>query len=483
MFEELKDIVGEKNFSDNLIDRYIYASDASIHQSLPSVVVRPASAEEIQKIIRYANKEKIPVIARGAGTGEAGSAVPIDGGVVLDLKRMNKIKEIRIGDLLCRVEPGVVNDELNRELKESGFFFPPTPGSGKVCTIGGMIANNASGIRAIKYGATRDSVLGLKVVLPQGELVSLGTQTIIHSSGYQLARLIVGSEGTLGIIVEATIRLKPLPEKRAVGKAVFHKLEDAGKAISAIIAGGITPSALEILDEIVIKAINKVFDIGLPEAEAMILFECDGNEASIDYEVSKIKKVCQEFNSFSIDISNDPEEMEKIWEVRSSAFPASSRYKEDLVRVTLAEDVAVPVSKVSELVTGIHKIASKNGIIISTYGHAGEGLIHPNFLINPELSEQWEKAKKAASEVFAFAQSLGGTTSGEHGIGISKASYFKKERKNSLDMMRRIKKALDPNNILNPHKLMDAPEDFLTATKIRYRVNPVRESSLNGVKE
>ena len=197
MFEELKDIVGGENFSDDLTDRYIYSSDASIHQSLPSVILRPEKAEEVQEILKYANKEKIPVTPRGAGTGEVGGAVPIDGGMVLDLKRMNKIMEIRTGDLLCRVEPGVVNDELNKELKGfDRFFFPPTPGSGKVCTIGGMIANNASGMRAVKYGATRDSVLGLKVVLPQGELVSLGTQTIIHASGYQLERLMVGSEGS-----------------------------------------------------------------------------------------------------------------------------------------------------------------------------------------------------------------------------------------------------------------------------------------------
>jgi len=470
MFEELKDIVGGENFSDDLADRYIYSSDASIHQSLPSVILRPGNTEEVQEILRYANKEKIPVTPRGAGTGEVGGAVPIDGGIVLDLKRMNKIREIRIGDLLCKVEPGVINDELNRKLKEFGFFFPPTPGSGKVCTIGGMIANNASGMRAIKYGATRDCVLGLKVVLPQGELVSLGTQTIIHASGYQLERLMVGSEGTLGVIVEATLRLKPLPEKRAVGSAMFYKLEEASKAISAIIARGITPSALEFLDGIAIKSINKSFNFGLPEIEAIVLFECDGNKVSIDYEINKIKKVCQEFNSFRIEISNDSKEMEKIWETRSAVFPATSRYKENMTRVTLAEDITVPVSKLSELVVNIQRIASENGIIIATYGHAGEGLVHSSFLINPELSKQWERAKKAVSEIFALTQSLGGTTSGEHGIGICKAPYFKKERSEILEMMRGIKKALDPNNILNPHKLMDAPDDFFTASKLRYAI-------------
>jgi glycolate oxidase len=333
-----------------------------------------------------------------------------------------------------------------------------------------MIANNASGMRAVKYGATRDFVLGLKVVLPQGELVSLGTQTIIHSSGYQLERLMVGSEGTLGVIVEATLRLKPLPEKRAVGRAMFYKLEEAGKAVSAIVARGLTPSALEFLDEIVIKSINAAFHLGLPEIEAIVLFECDGNKVSIDDEMDKIKKVCQEFNSFRIDISNDPKEMEKIWEARNAAFPATSRYQEDLARVTLAEDVTVPISKLSELIVKFHSIASENGIIICTYGHAGEGLIHTSFLIDPESSQQWERARKAVTEVFALTQSLGGTTSGEHGIGITKAPYFKQERSEALEMMRKIKRALDPQNILNPHKLMDAPDDFFTATKLRYAI-------------
>lgn len=470
MFEKLKDIVGKKNYSDDLVDRYVYATDASIHKSLPSVIVRPGSAQEVQEIIRYANQEKIPVVPRGAGTGESGSAVPIDSGIILDLKRMNKIKEIRISDMLCKVEPGVVNDELNRELKSYGFSFPPTPGSGKVCTIGGMIANNASGIRAIKYGATRDFVLGLKVVLPDGELVSLGTETIIHASGYQLERLMVGSEGTLGVIVEATLRIKPLAEKRAAGRAMFSTLEDAGRAIATIVARGIIPSALEIMDDIVIQSVNKAFNIGLPDVDAIVLFECDGSKACIDEDVSKVKQVCEECGAFSVDVSDDPEQMEELWKVRSSAFPATSRYRESLVRVAIAEDVTVPVSRVTGLVSKIHEIASKNNIIIGAYGHAGEGLIHTTFLINPESFKDWENTKNAASEIFALAQSMGGTTSGEHGIGISKAPYFKKERKEAVEVMRKIKKALDPNNILNPHKLMDAPDDFLTATQMRYVV-------------
>jgi len=472
MLEELRAMVGEKNVSDDLADRYIYGSDASIHQSSPSVVVRPGSVEEIQEILRFANREKIPVVPRGAGTGESGSAVPLDGGIVLDLKRMDKILEIRPQDMFCRVEPGVINDELNLELKPYGFFFPPTPGSGKVCTIGGMIANNASGMRAIKYGATRDAVLGLKVVLASGDLVRMGTSTIIQASGYQLERLMVGSEGTLGVMVEATLRLKPLPEERAVGRALFYKLSQAGDAVSKIITKGIVPSALELMDEVAIKSVNKALKAGLPEVEALILFECDGIKASFNHEIQKIKKICEDCGAFDIIISDNPEEMEKLWEVRSSIFPATSMYKEDRIRATLAEDITVPVSRLRELVEGIHQIARENGIIIGTYGHAGEGLVHTAFLVNPRVSDEWDRTRKAVDEVFALAHQLGGTTSGEHGIGISKAPYFKKERKELLELMRGIKKVFDPHNILNPHKLMDAPEDFFTATKLRY---PVKE--------
>ncbi len=472
MLEELRAMVGDENVSDDVADRYVYGSDASMHQSSASVVVRPVSADEVQKILRFANGRKIPVVPRGAGTGESGSAVPIDGGIVLDLKRMDRILEVRPEDMFCRVEPGVVNDELNRQLKPCGFFFPPTPGSGKVCTIGGMIANNASGMRAVKYGATRDAVLGLKVVLANGDLVTMGSRTIIQASGYQLERLMVGSEGTLGVIVEATLRVRPLPEEKAVGRAVFYQLSQAGDAISKIVARGIVPSALELMDEVAIKSVNKALGAGLPEVEALILFECDGVKASFHHEIEKIKRILEECGAFDIVISDDPQEMEKLWEVRSSIFPATSMYKENRIRATLAEDITAPVSKLRELVEGIHQIARDNDLLIGTYGHAGEGLIHTAFLVDPRLPDEWDRTRKAVDEVFTLVYRLGGTTSGEHGIGISKAPYFKKERKDLLELMRGIKKVFDPNNILNPHKLMDAPEDFFTATKLRY---PIKE--------
>ncbi|HEC94914.1 MAG TPA: FAD-binding oxidoreductase, partial [Thermoplasmatales archaeon] len=271
--EELKKIVGEDNVSDTVADLYVYSSDASVHQAAPAVVVKPKTIEEVQKIMRYANRNKIPVVPRGAGSGTSGHTVPIDGGIVLDLKRMNRILEIRPEDMLVKVEPGVVDDDLNRALKPYGLFYPPAPASSRIATIGGEIGANASGIRSVKYGATRDYVLGLKVVLANGDLVNLGSNTRVHSAGYQLERLMVGSEGTLGVIVEATLRIVPLPKFRCLAVAKFNKREDAGNAISDIISSGAQPSMLELMDKIGIIAVNKAMNLGLPEVEAIILFE------------------------------------------------------------------------------------------------------------------------------------------------------------------------------------------------------------------
>ena len=468
---KLKETVGKDNFADEIADCYIYASDSSVHQSMPACIVRPGSAEEVQKIMRYANKNKIPVVPRGAGSGMSGQTVPIDGGIVLDMKRMNHILEIRPEDVLCKVEPGVINDELNRALKPHGFFFPPTPASGKICTIGGMIGNNASGIRSVKYGATRDAVIGMKVVLANGDLVTLGSNTRVDSSGYQLARLMVGSEGTLGIVVEATLLFSPLPKYRAMGVANFDTLEDAGKMISNVISEGITPSMLELMDNIAITAVNNAQNLGLPDVAAIVVFECNGMvKEAVDFDMKRIKKICEKNNGAGIRVSDDPKEMTRIYEGRKKLFPSLSRYKEGLVTTALADDMAVPMSKIADCVHEIHEIAKRNNVVMSAYGHCGSGLIHTKILMDTSKKQQWENAKHAVDEVYKYVYKIGGTTSGEHGIALSKAPSWKEEKKDSLAMMRAIKKALDPNNILNPHKLMDAPDDWVTATALRYQV-------------
>ncbi len=469
--DKLKDIVGENNVRDNIADLYVYSSDASVHSKLPDVVVRPESTKQVQEIMRYANKNKIPVVTRGAGSGMSGQTVPLDGGIILDIKKMDKIIEIRPEDVICKVEPGVVNDELNRVLKPYGFFFPPTPSSGRICTIGGMIGTNASGNRSVKYGATRDAVLGMKVVLANGDLVTLGSNTKVDSSGYQLARLMVGSEGTLGIVVEATLLISPTPKYRAMGIANFKTLQDAGKMISDTIANGITPSMLELMDNVAITAVNNAQDMDLPDVEAIVIFECNGmTKETVDYEINQLKKICKKHNGNGIKITHDEKEMTKIYTGRKKLFPSLSRYKEGLYTTALADDMAVPMSKIADTINKIHEIAGKNKVVMSAYGHCGAGLIHTKILMDTTKESQWKNAKNAVKEVYDYVHSIGGTTSGEHGIGFSKGPSFKEEKKDSLEMMRAIKYALDPNNILNPNKLMDSPDDWLTATKLRYRV-------------
>jgi glycolate oxidase len=469
--EKLQKIVGKEHVSDNIADLYAYSSDASVHQALPTVVVRPKTIEEVQEIVKYANKKKIPVIPRGAGSGTSGHAVPIDGGIVLDMKRMNRILQIEPADMLVKVEPGVVDDDLNRTLKPYGLFYPPAPASSRIATIGGEIAANASGVRSVKYGATRDYVMGMKVVLADGSLVNLGANTRVHSSGYQLERLIVGSEGTLGIVVEATMRIYPLPKYRCLGVANFDKLEDAGNTISEIISSGAQPSMLELMDGIGIIAVNKALDLGLKEVGAIILFEADGNvKEAVEYEIKKMKDICEKYNGYDIEMSYDAKERQRIFGGRKKLFASLSKYQEGIICTDLADDMGVPNSKIAECAKKIHEIAEKNNVIMAVYGHCGSGVIHTKIMLDPKTQSQWDDADHVIEQLYDYVHSVGGVTSAEHGIGLSKAPAWKKARKDILPMMRAIKKALDPNNILNPHKLMDAPDDWIHATELRYRV-------------
>lgn len=467
----LVDIVGKENVRDEPAELYVYSADASVHQSLPNIVIRPETVEQIQKVMEYANNELIPVVARGAGSGMSGHVVPIDGGIVLDMKGMNRILEIKPEDMYCRVESGVVDDDLNRALKPYGMVYPPSPASSRIATIGGEIGNNASGIRSVKYGATRDYVLGMKAVFANGELVNLGAKTRVEAAGYQIHRLIVGSEGTLGIIVEATMKFIPLPKFRCLGMASFEKLEDAGDTIADIIGSGSEPSMLELMDDIAIKAVNAASKLGLPEVEAILLFEADGKvKEAVDYEMQGMKAIFEKHNGKVTDMSYDAKERTKIYAGRKKLFPSLSRYKEGFACTSLADDMAVPYSKMADTARNIHEIAERNGVIMTAYGHCGSGVMHTKILMDPTKKEQWEAAKHAVEEVYDYVNSVGGITSGEHGIALSKAPSWKKARKDLLPVMSKIKRALDPNNILNPHKLMDAPDDWLTATPLRYKV-------------
>ncbi len=468
--QRLKEIFGEENVRDNKADLYVYGSDASVHEAMPQVVARPQNTVQVQKLLQYADSEKIPVIPRGSGSGMCGQAVPVRGGIILDMKGMNRILEINTSDGYCRVEPGVIDDDLNRALKSYGVFYPPTPASGVIATIGGELANNSSGTRSVKYGAARDAILSMKVVLASGDCFSFGSNTRVAASGYSLERLMVGSEGTLGVIVEATLRFVPLPKLRCLGIAKFQMLGEAGNAISEIMGSGCQPSMLELIDKIAIVAANKAEKLGLPEVEAILLFEADGMaKETVDPEVAKFQAICEKHNGFGLEFSYDEQERARIFAGRAKLFPSLSKYDERLASTSLADDMAVPFSKMAETANKIHEVAKQHGLVMTAYGHCGAGCMHTKILMDTEKDFQWEEARNAVAEIYDFVRSVGGTTSAEHGIGLSKAAAFKKEKESTLKLMRAIKKVFDPNNILNPGKLMDGPDDWIGATKLRYQ--------------
>lgn len=468
IINELCGIVGEENCSTKTADLYAYGFDASIHHESPEIVLRPITTEHVSRIIKLANENKIPIVARGAGTALCGHAVPIKKGIMLDMCMMKNILEVHVEDLYCVVEPGVIYAQLNKELGKSNFFFPPTPGSGDVCTIGGMVATNASGMRAIKYGATRDYVLGLEVVLPSGEVIKTGTRTLKNSSGFQLDRLFVGSEGMLGVITRVNLRVAPLPKSRALALVAFDDLVKAGQCVSNLIAKPLIPSAIEIIDKVCIKAVNIAMKVGFPEVEAMLLVEVDGHPQVVEEEIKIVSEICKESGAVNVEFSTDPKTMAKWIAGRKAVLPSLSRYGEKYVSVSLADDMAVPMSQIPKAVAAFQKIAEKNGVIVGSYGHAADGNLHTKMLLDPKSKKSWENGEKAVKEIFDAVLELGGTVTGEHGVAISKAPYMQTERPTALNTMKAIKKALDPNNIMNPGKMMDWEGSIIT--HLRYEV-------------
>ena len=455
MEEEVKqaliDIVGEKNYTDSLIDMVSYSYDASEHSHRPSCGVWPETTEQVSEILKLANREEIPVIPRGAGTGLSGMAVPSKGGIVLDLNHMNKILRISIEDRLAVVQPGVVYADLEKALASDGFFFPPDPASGKVATLGGNVATNAGGVKGAKYGTTRDYVLGLQVVLPDGRIMRSGSMAMKSVSGYDLTRLFVGSEGTLGVVTEITLKINPKPTANSTALATFDDLQDAGRAVSQIMYSGIVPSVLEILGKHTILAINQNTDLNLPEVDAMLLAETDGyTQEETDYQIQKVIDVFKKNNPKEVKQAASEEEAAELWKARKSAYAVLARIKTHFV----LEDVTVPMAKVADLLKGVESIAEKRNLQIATFGHAGDGNLHPQILYDGYDPEQVKRMEAASADLFQLAIDLGGTLTGEHGIGLSKAPFMGLEHDPvAMEVMRSIKKMLDPNNILNPGKM------------------------------
>ena len=455
MDEKLKqsivDIVGEDHYTRNIIDLVSYACDASEHCNRPLCAVFAESPEQIAELMKLANREKIPVTPRGAGTGLSGMAVPIRGGIILDLSRMNKILKISIEDRIAVVQPGVVYATLEKALAPHGFFFPPDPASGKVSTLGGNVATNAGGLKGAKYGTTRDYVLGLQVVLPDGRIMRTGSKAMKSVSGYDLTRLFVGSEGTLGIVTEITLKINPRPAVTSTALATFNDLEDAGLAINQIMHSGIIPSALEILGRETLSAINQNTDLNLPEVDAMLLVETDGyTPEETAYQIEKVIKIFQANHPQEVKQARTDEEVKDLWAARKSAYAVLSRIKTSSV----LEDVTVPMTHIAELLKGIQDISRKHQIRIATFGHAGDGNLHPQILYDGYDPVQVAKMEKASADLFELAIGLEGTLTGEHGIGLSKAPFMTLEHDPvAMDMMRTLKRTFDPNNILNPGKM------------------------------
>jgi glycolate oxidase len=418
---------------------------------MPDIVVWPNNTSQVSEIMKLANKLKVPVTPRGAGTCLSGGPVPARGGILLVLTRMKKILEVDIANLQVLVECGVVWQDLNNELIPYKLFLPPDPASKEACTIGGCMAECSGGVRAVKYGTFRDWALGLQVVLPNGEVIETGAKTRKGVSGYDLTRLFIGSEGTLGVITRARLRIFPLPRYRLVMSAYFDSMENAGKAIFRVMISDLIPSAAELMDKQTVEAVSKFINMKFPECIALAIFEFDGSSlGELKRRIRQARKLCEKEKATRIDVSETMEESDRLWRARKSAGPALATLKPS----SLHEDATIPTSRIPEMLTRIEQIAQKHNVLIPTFGHAGDGNLHPIILYDERDPDEKKRAEAATADIFQAALELGGTLSGEHGIGLSKAPFFSMEHSNpETEVMRKIKNALDPNNILNPGKI------------------------------
>ncbi len=447
----LKEIVGADKVSTEQADRICYSYDATQQKFLPDVVVHPTTTEQISRIMRLANAEKTPVFPRGAGSGFSGGSLPTKGGIVLTTEQMDQILEIDEENLVAVVQPGVVTEQFQQAVEKVGLFYPPDPASLKFSTLGGNVAECAGGPRCVKYGVTKDYILGLEVVTPTGDVITTGGPTMKGVVGYDLTKLMCGSEGTLGIMTKIVIKLLPLPEGKKTMLVLFDSIDGAAQAVSAIVRNKIIPTTLEFMDGRTLDCVRQATSLQVPEAaRAVLIIEVDGDLEFLDKQARKIAEIIQPLGVVETRIAETHEESEEIWQIRRSVSASLRKVNPDKFN----EDICVPRSKVPEMIRKIDVIAETYSIPIVNFGHAGDGNIHVNIMIDKQVPGELEKAEKAIEEVFKGALSLGGTMSGEHGVGIAKAAYIPLEITPETALyMKTIKKALDPNNILNPGKI------------------------------
>jgi glycolate oxidase len=450
--EKIIAIVTKDNYDDAKTERLVYSYDSTPNlQSMPDAVVSPRNAEEVAEILKICNEFKVPVVPRGSGTNLCGGTCPIEGGVVLLFKHMNKIIEIDEENLTITVQPGVITLDLMNAVEAKGLFYPPDPGSMKISTIAGNINENAGGLRGLKYGVTRDYVIALEVVLPNGDIIRTGGKLAKDVAGYDLTRLFVGSEGTLGVVTEATLKLLPLPETKKTMLAIYEDMEEAAKTVSKIIANKIIPITLEFLDQPTLKVVEAYAKIGLPtDAKAVLLIEQDGEPEVVERDIKKMIAICKEQKAVSVQVATSEAEAESLRTARRTALSALARLKP----TTILEDATVPRSEIAKMVHAINEIAAKYKLEICTFGHAGDGNLHPTCPTDSRNHEEMERVENAFAEIFAKAIELGGTITGEHGVGVMKAPYLDwKLGKEGVNAMKAIKQSFDPNNIMNPGKV------------------------------
>lgn len=450
---KLKELVGDENYLDSPEDKLVYSYDGTpLISQEPEAILRPQSPGEVAEILNMANADGFSVIPRGSGTGLSGGSIPTPDSVIILLNHWDKIIEIDSSNLTAWVQPGLVTGKLHQEVEKLGLFYPPDPGSQDICTIGGNVAENAGGLRGLKYGVTKNYIMGIEMVLPSGELIVNGGKNVKDVAGYNLRDLVVGSEGTLGVFTKILIRLIPKPETSKTLLAFYDRLTDAAETVSDIIASHIIPCTVEFLDKITIRSVEDFAHPGLPDnINALLLLEVDGHEEVVRRDAETIEKICKRNGATEIKTAKDEDEALKLKTARRAAFAALARVKP----TTILEDATVPRSNLATLVDKIDAISKKYNLQIGNFGHAGDGNLHPTCLTDERDKEEILRVEKAFNEIYEETINLGGTITGEHGVGLAKKGFLEKMIEvPALEAMKKIKLAWDPNEVLNPGKII-----------------------------
>ncbi len=451
VIKELEAVVGKEYVLSSPEDLIAFSYDSTFEEHRPDIIVSPANTEEVSRVMRIAYRENIPVVPRGMGSGLAAASIPYSGGMVLNLTRLNRILEIDEENMIATVEAGVVTADFQAKVEEMGLFYPPDPSSIKHSTIGGNIACNAGGPRCLKYGVTSDYVLGLTAVLTNGDIIKTGGKAIKNVTGLNLTQLLLGSEGTLAVITEAMLRLMPKPKHVRTAMAVYDRLENAAKTVNAILLEGVIPATIELMDDTTINTIEEYLHLGLPtDAAAILIIETDGSdEQTVLREMETVARVACECGATDVKVAQTEAERNELWRGRRSVSPSLARRRPN----KLGEDISVPRSAIPEAVRRIKEISKKYNLPIVVFGHAGDGNLHPNILFDKRDPDEWHRVEQVSGEIFKMAVELGGTLTGEHGVGVLKQPYLELALgKRVIELQQGIKKVFDPKGLLNPGK-------------------------------